>query len=194
MRIKLATAARYNSLAIALHWLCAFLILVAFALGLYMVDLGVSPFKVKCFNWHKWLGVTILSAATLRALWRLSCLAPDPVPSLPRWQLQTANLMFFSLYFLLIAIPLTGWVYSSAAGYPVVYLGIKALRLPDLVGRSPELAMLLKRTHKIANWILLGLVSIHVAAALKHHYWDRDTVLARMLPTLSMRAVRRNRD
>jgi len=194
MRIKLATAVRYNNLAIALHWLCALLVLAAFTLGLYMVDLNVSPLKVKCFNWHKWIGVTVMAAATIRVIWRLSCSSPASPAGVPRWQLRAANVMFFLLYFLLVTIPLTGWVYSSAAGYPVVYLGIKALRLPDLIGRNPELATLLKEIHKVTNWTTLGLISIHVAAALKHHYWDRDLVLARMLPILSMRAVRRNRE
>ena len=83
---------------------------------------------------------------------------------------------------MLFAIPVSGWLYSSASGYPVVYLGIKALQLPDLVHKSKELAQVLKLLHAWLNYILAGLVLVHAAAALKHHFVDRDDVLRRMLP------------
>jgi cytochrome b561 len=175
----------YTIVACALHWLSAVLIICSFALAFYMVDLPVSPGKVKLFSWHKWLGITVLGVVSLRLLWRLCYPPPRQDPRVPAWQQRIANGLFLVFYILLFTIPITGWVYSSAAGYPVVYLGIKSLRLPDLVGKDRELAALLKQIHGVANWTLLGLVIVHAGAALKHHFYDRDGVLHRMLPILS---------
>jgi cytochrome b561 len=83
------------------------------------------------------------------------------------------------LYLLMLAIPLAGWMYTSAAGFPVVYL--KLVQLPDLVAKDKELAVLLKLVHKVLAWSLSGVVALHLAAALKHHFIDRDSTLMRML-------------
>jgi cytochrome b561 len=86
---------------------------------------------------------------------------------------------------LFFAAPLSGWLFSSAAGFPTVYFGV--LQLPDLVGKNPELADVLKVIHRVANYALAALVVLHVVAAVKHHLVDRDEVLARMLPFLKPR-------
>ena len=177
----------YTRPAIALHWLIALLVVGGFSLGLYMSDLPVSPQKLRYFSWHKWSGITVLALTFVRLAWRLTHPAPAPVPGLPRWQEQAARTIHRVLYVLLFAIPLTGWMYSSASGYPVVYFGIKALQLPDLVAKDKALADLLKAVHQSLNWTLLVLVAIHAAAALKHHFVDRDETLRRMLPLLRRR-------
>jgi cytochrome b561 len=172
---------RYTRTAIALHWLIAALIVAGFSLGVTMVDIpGLTPTKLKYFSWHKWLGVTILALACVRLLWRLKHSAPPYLDSMPAWQQKAAAMLHFLLYVLIIAIPLSGYSYSLAAGVPVVYLGI--LPLPVFIGADPELKVILKQVHYVLNMALLGAVILHVAAALKHQFIDRDGVLKRMLP------------
>lgn len=181
------TAPRYTGTAIALHWLLAVLIIGNFTLGLVMVDIpGVSLTKLKLINWHKWAGVTIFGVVTLRLLWRLRHPAPPLPASMPRWQAVAAEGMHYLLYALMFAIPLSGYFYSMAAGYPVVYFG--KFPLPVLIGKNKELAGLLKDVHYVLNTGLCVLVIAHFGAALKHHFFDRDGVLQRMLPRFSQGA------
>lgn len=172
---------KYTSTAIALHWLMAVLIVGTFFLGLTMADMpGITPTKLKYFNWHKWLGVTIFLLAVLRALWRLTHPAP-PLPSgIPQWQKLVSAMTHSLLYVLIFAVPLSGYFYSLAAGFKVVYLGV--LPLPVLMDANPELKPIFKEVHVWLNMGMAALVALHVGAALKHHFFDRDTVLRRMLP------------
>ena len=176
---------RYNSTAITLHWVAAALILGNVAFGLYMVDLQISPAKLRYYSWHKWVGVTVFLLSAARLLWRLSHPAPALPATVPAWQRQAANASHFLLYALFFAAPLSGWLFSSAAGFPTVYLGL--VQLPDLVSKNRELADVLKVVHRAATWSLGGLAVIHAAAAIKHHLIDRDDVLTRMLPFLRPR-------
>lgn len=172
---------RYTKVAIALHWLIGLLIISAFALGVTMVDIpGLTPTKLKYFSWHKWLGVTVLTLACLRLLWRLTHAAPAYPDNMPVWQQSAAHRLHGLLYMLMFAVPLSGYFYSLAAGVPVMYLGI--VPLPVLIGADPELKALLKEVHYWLNVLLLGSVLLHAAAALKHHFIDRDGVFKRMLP------------
>lgn len=171
---------RYTNTAIALHWLMFALIACGFALAVYMVDLPLSPQKLKYFSWHKWIGVSVFLLATARVAWRLTHRPPPQDSAMPVWQQRAAALLHVVLYSLVVVIPLTGWLYSSAAGVPTVYLGV--MQLPDLVAKNKALAELLKSIHVTLNYTLLVLVAFHVAAALHHHFVARDTVLARMLP------------
>jgi cytochrome b561 len=171
----------YTRTAIALHWLVAVLILGAFALGLYMVELELSPTKLKLYSWHKWLGVTIWMIAVVRLVWRLTH-RPPPLPALPTWQRIAASTTHVLLYVLVLAIPISGWLFSSASGFPVVYFGV--LPLPDLVGKDKELAKLLQSVHATLNYTLMAIIVVHAAAAIKHHFVDRDVVFHRMLPLL----------
>lgn len=179
---------RYTGTAIALHWLIAFLILAAFPLGLIMSDMALSPLKLKLFSYHKWLGVTVFLLAVARLAWRATH-TPPPLPAaVPAWQQRAAHGLHFLLYALLFAIPLSGWLTSSAKGFQTVYLGV--LPLPDLVGKNKALGDLLREVHEMLNMGLLALVAVHVAAALKHHFIDRDGVLTQMLPFLDKGASR----
>jgi cytochrome b561 len=180
------TRPRYTATAITLHWLVAAAIVANFALGVTMVEIpGITPAKLKYFNWHKWAGVTILLLVTLRLLWRLGH-RPPPLPaSIPGWQRRLADLTHYGLYALMFAIPLSGYFYSLAAGFPVVYLGL--VKLPVLIGPDPELREVLKGLHYGFNVALLALFAAHVGAALKHQFIDRDGVLARMLPLFGNR-------
>lgn len=177
-------ASGYTALAIALHWLLALAILGLFAVGLYMADLPFSPLRLKLYNWHKWAGVIVLALSVLRLLWRLTH-RPPALPqaiaqAMPRWQTRAYHGTHHLLYALFFAVPLIGWAYSSAAGFPVVLFG--QLPLPDLVAPSKALAELIKPWHEWSAFALVGLAGLHMAAALKHHFIDRDGLLARMLP------------
>ncbi|TXF12398.1 cytochrome b [Pelomicrobium methylotrophicum] len=174
------TADRYGTVAQTLHWATFLLLLGSFGLGLWMVELSLSPQKLKLISYHKWIGVTVFLLALVRLAWRLYS-PPPPLPaSVPAWQQRAASAVHGLIYGLLLAVPVTGWLGSSAKGIPTVYLGL--IRLPDLIGKDPELAEQLFRLHWVLNKTLLVAVSVHVAAALKHHLVDRDEVLARMLP------------
>ena len=174
---------RYTGTAIGLHWIVVILIVTAWAVGLTMVDLPLSPQKLKLYSWHKWIGVSIFLLTLARLAWRAAHQPPTLSHSIPAWQIRAAAVSHALLYALLFAIPLSGWLFSSASGVPVVYLGL--VQLPDLVGRDKALAGLLKQVHVVLNWTLFVTACIHVTAALKHHLVDRDDVLARMLPFLS---------
>ncbi len=176
------TVARYSGVAIALHWLMALMILGSIAVGLYMVELDLSPQKLKLYSWHKWAGVTIFLLACIRVLWRLAHPAPPLPANLPRWQHTVAHATHLAIYLLLFAIPLSGWLMSSAFGFQVVYLGV--LPIPDLLAKNKALAEQLKELHEVLNFTLWILLFLHVVAALKHHVIDRDCILHRMLPVL----------
>lgn len=179
------TATRYTGTAIGLHWVAAFLILGNVAFGLYMVDLPLSPSKLRYYSWHKWVGVTVFLLSAARLLWRLSHRPPALPASMPAWQRRAAGLSHGLLYALFFAAPLSGWLFSSAAGFPTVYLGL--VQLPDLLAKNRELADVLKVVHRVITWSLGGLALVHAAAAIKHHGIDRDDVLHRMLPFIKPR-------
>ncbi len=170
---------RYSGVAIAFHWLLALLIVVSFCVGAYMADLPFSPTRLKLYNWHKWAGVTILALSALRLLWRLTHRPPADLP-MPAWQRSAAHVTHWGLYLLFFAVPLVGWAYSSAAGFPIVLYGV--LPLPDFVSPDKALAEAIKPWHGRLAWLLALLVLMHVAAALKHQFIDRDGLLLRMRP------------
>lgn len=169
---------RYTHTAISLHWLIAAMIGAAFVMGSYMVDLKMSPTKLQYFSWHKWTGITVLAFAVLRLLWRLTHQPPALPRSTPHWQALGASAGHWALYVLMFAIPLSGWAYSSASGYSVVYLG--QISLPDWVPKDKALAARMKDIHELLTTALLLVVAVHVLAALKHHFIDHDGLLRRM--------------
>lgn len=172
---------RYTNTAIALHWLMAVMIVANFSLGVFMVDIpGLTPAKLRYFSWHKWAGVTILLVATLRLLWRLTHPAPALPDSMPGWEKLAARASHLLLYVLLFAVPLSGYFYTLSAGVPVLYFGV--IELPVLIGKDPALKPVLEALHFWLNMLLAATVALHVLAALKHQFIDRDSVLRRMLP------------
>ncbi|MFC4789868.1 cytochrome b [Giesbergeria sinuosa] len=177
-------ASRYNTTAIALHWVLGGALVAVFAIGIYMADLPFSPQRLQLYNWHKWAGVGILLLSALRLAWRLTH-RPPALPAsmqaaMPAWQKAAHHGTHHALYLLFFAVPLLGWAYSSAAGFPIVFLGM--LPLPDFVPVSPALAEWLKPLHKLSAFGMAALVLVHVAAALKHQFIDRDQLLLRMWP------------
>lgn len=173
---------RYTRTAVALHWLTALLILAAFGVGYYMVDLRLSPLKLKIYSWHKWIGVTVWLLTAARLAWRAGHPAPPLPDTMKAWEKSVAGATHILLYLLMFAVPLSGWLMSSAAGFQVVYFGV--LPLPDLIGKDKEFAEFLKLVHFTLTSGLGLLIFGHIAAALKHRFIERDDVLARMVPYL----------
>ena len=167
----------YTRVAIAFHWLAVLLIVGGFSLGLWMVEQPLAPSTLRMYGYHKWIGITVFLLALVRLGWRWTRPAPPPV-AMPEWQRRAATITHWALYVLMLAIPLSGWVYSSATGVQVVYLGL--VPLPNLVEKNKALAAVLKALHFTLNFTLLVLVVMHVGAALKHHIVDRDGVLVRI--------------
>ena len=173
---------KYSKPAIFFHWITVILIVLGFSLGLYMVNLKLSPEKLQLYSRHKWIGITVLLIAVLRLAWRATHPAPPLPTTIPKWQRSAAESVHVVLYILIFAIPLSGWMFSSASGFSVKYFGV--IPLPDLVSKSKLLAAQMQIVHQTLAWGLAAIVGLHVAAALKHHFFDRDDVLIRMLPFL----------
>ena len=171
---------KYTLTAIGLHWLMAIGLIGVFAFGLYMADLPLSPDKLKFFSWHKWAGVTLFLLLIVRLAWRIGHRAPALPEHMGRGEQFVAHAGHAMLYLLMFAIPLSGWLMSSAKGFQTVYFGV--LPIPDLLEKNKELGSLLGTLHWGLSMLLAAVVVGHVAAALKHHFIDRDDVLTRMLP------------
>jgi cytochrome b561 len=176
----------YTRTAISLHWLMALLIVVAFPVGVVMHNMALSPDKLRMMSYHKWIGVTIFLLLLARLAWRLLHKPAPMTAHMPAWQQKAAGAIHFLLYVLMVAIPLSGWLMSSAKGFQTVYFGV--LPLPDLLGKDKALGEQLGEVHEMLNVTLLVLFVLHVAAAIKHHFMDRDDTLIRMLPMLDRRA------
>ncbi|MEI7515579.1 MAG: cytochrome b [Betaproteobacteria bacterium] len=170
----------YTATAKSLHWLMALLIFGLLALGFYMADLPLSPEKLQFYSWHKWAGVSVFVLVWLRLFWRVTHRPPAFAASLSATQQTLAHLGHLALYLLMIAIPVSGWLMSSAKGVQTVWFGV--LPLPDLLGRDKALGKQLEELHSALNIGLLVLIGGHAAAALFHHLVHKDDTLRRMLP------------
>lgn len=174
------TADRWGAVSQSLHWLVVVLIAVIAGLGLTMVELPNNPDKIRLYALHKSLGLTLLALVVLRLAWRTYAGAPVPVAGTPRWQERIATLTHVALYVLLLAQPLTGWLFNYAAGFPLQWFGL--FNLPRNPAADSDLRDLAKSLHEAGFWLLLLLVVTHVGAALYHHLFLRDATLMRMLP------------
>ena len=170
----------YRPLSKIFHWGMAAIIFALLALGLVMTEMPLSPEKLQYYSWHKWAGVTVFVLVWLRLLWRVMNPPPAYPSSMPPAVQRLAHVGHAVLYGLMIVIPLSGWLLSSAKGVQTVWFGV--LPLPDLLEKDKELGHLLHEVHELLNVALMLLLAGHVAAALKHHWIDKDDILKRMLP------------
>jgi len=170
----------WSATAKFLHWTIAVLIVTQFVVGWLAVSWRLSPTKLDLFVWHKSTGMLVLALALVRLAWRATH-RPPPWPSdMPAWERIAAHLTHGLLYAAMIAIPLSGWIVSSAAGVPFsIYWRIP---LPPLVAPDRHLAEVVAGVHLVLGIVLIVLLVMHVGAALRHHYGKRDDVLVRMLP------------
>jgi len=170
----------YTRTAKSLHWLMALMMFGLLGLGFYMSDLPLSPEKLKLYSWHKWAGVTVFLLTLARLAWRATHQPPAMPWQMSKLQQAAAHAGHVVLYLLMLAIPLSGWLMSSAKGFQTVWFGV--LPIPDLLPKNKELGDMLLELHQGLNLLLIVLLIVHVAAALKHHFFDKDNVLKRMLP------------
>ncbi|GHD71998.1 cytochrome b [Vogesella fluminis] len=169
---------RYHPSQILLHAVIGLLIVLTFAFGKYVAGLPLSPAKFQLISYHKWGGMLVLLLVVLRIVLRLLKGAPPLPATMSPLARLAAHAAHLALYVLMLAVPLSGWLMSSAYGFPVVLFGV--LPLPDLIAANPALAEQLGEVHELLNRLLLITVILHVLAALKHHFIDRDGLLQRM--------------
>jgi cytochrome b561 len=171
---------RYGAVAQTFHWLIAALIVTQFTLAYLADDLPLGVHKLALLARHKSFGMTVLMLAILRLLWRLK----NPPPALPSGmtpiERSLARATHMAFYVLLFAMPLTGWLMSSAKNYSVSWFGV--FTWPNLIAKNETAFNLLRSTHHLLSYALFAIAILHVLAALKHHFWDKDPVLLRMLP------------
>lgn len=178
-QVTTSPAVTYTRTAVALHWFIALLIGIALPLGFYMHDLPLSPTKLRCYSYHKWLGISVLLLAALRLAWRMRHRPPQLPTTMPRLQRATVAAGHGLLYLLIFVVPVSGWLMSSAKGFQTVWLGI--VPLPDLLEKDKQLGNVLSLIHTNLNLVLATLVGGHIVAALRHHFIVKDDVLSRML-------------
>ncbi|MDX1836773.1 cytochrome b [Legionella taurinensis] len=163
--------------AIGLHWAMAVLIIGLLILGFFMVSLPVSLQKLKLYGWHKEYGFLALFLVAARLLWRLS--NPTPRLNLARWEVISARSVHWLFYAMMLLMPLTGWLITSAAGLPASFFGW--FTLPNLTGPDEQLRQVFEQAHEWLAYVLIGLIALHAAAALKHYFINKDDILQRMI-------------
>lgn len=178
---------RYTAIAKTLHWLIAAAILGMLVLGWVMGDLPNGGNKFAAFQWHKSIGITILLLSLARLAWRLTHTAP-PLPSgMPAWEKFAAHATHILFYALMIGMPLAGWaiVSTSSLTIPTMLYGVipwpHLPLLPELANKK-EIHEAAEQLHGLGAYLLAALIVLHIGAALKHHFINRDDILARMAP------------
>lgn len=175
-------AAHWGGLAKFFHWAVVVLLLAQATLGLVMVNLPKKPSVIAYYTLHKSLGLTILLFALLRLGWRAFDRRPEEPATMPHWQVVGARLGHALLYTLLFAVPLSGWLFDSASALRPLYWW-NLVQVPNLTGgANPDLKAFAEAAHEWLFWLLALVAAGHAAAALFHHFVDRDDVLRRMLP------------
>ena len=179
MRLR-STNESWGNTAVAFHWLVALLIVALSALGWIAANWHLSPTKIALFMWHKSIGLVVLGLVILRLLWR----AFDPHPAFPQdvscTEQRLATAVHGTLYGCMFAMPISGWVINSAAGFPFKLFGLWPV--PDIAAPNESLQEGAELVHLSLFWLLAGTVALHVLAALRHHFIKRNNVLLRMLP------------
>lgn len=169
---------RWGSVSIGLHWLTALVIIGLSIVGLIMTELPNSPFKMQVYALHKSFGLTVLALTLLRLAWRFLAGTPDDLPG-SRLQQLAAKAVHGLMYFLLLAMPLSGWLFNSAAGFPLRWFNL--VQLPKFfTGYNPALKELAHELHETGFYLLAALLLVHAGAALFHHYVIKDDTLKRM--------------
>ncbi len=170
----------YHPLSKLFHWLIALAVLGMICIGWWMTGLPLGLLKLEVYAWHKWIGLGVLALTMLRLLWRWRS-PPPPLPdTIAPWERKLAPVVHRSLLALLLAMPISGWTMSSAAGVAVVWFGI--IPMPDLVPRNQDLFAALRLTHDILSKLLVLAIVLHVGAVLRHDVLRCDGVFRRMSP------------
>ena len=163
-----------------LHWLVVAAILLQFVWAWRIDETDSVRQEFALVNQHKSIGMTVLALAVLRLLWRLGSRKPSPPAAIAGWERFAAAVSHWTLYALIFAIPLSGWAYTSAAGYGAEFFGL--VDIPDFVPAGEELEARFRDVHELLVRLLLAVTALHAGAALRHHFLLRDDVLKRMVP------------
>jgi cytochrome b561 len=182
---------RFTTIAILFHWGIAALILANILIA-WQFPLVHGPLRAAVFQIHKSIGITVLLLSVLRLAWRMLNPPPPFANTMRAWEKESSKIVERSFYFIMLALPLTGWALSSAADLhvPIALFGI--VHWPDIpfIGTLPfdtklGVYSLSVAAHHLLAKITYGLVALHVLAALRHQFIKRDLVLARMIPSLA---------
>jgi len=171
------TEDEYGLIARFFHWAIAVLILGLLPMGLFMNGMENTPFKLEIYALHKSFGLLVFFLGVARIVWRLVSPPPDHLESHQHWEVTLASAAHFWLYVCVIGMPLSGWLMSSAAEFPVPFFG---MQMPQLIDKNVELGQLFGQIHEVLAFTLLFILGLHVAGALKHHIIDKDETLQRM--------------
>lgn len=172
------TIERFGIVAIIFHWVMAILLIGLVILGLYMTTLPHSLQKLRLYGWHKEFGFLVLMLAMARLVWRISNVLPT-LAFLSLFEQYAARIVHWMFYIFMFALPITGWVITSAAGLPVSFFGL--FIIPNLIEPNPETMELFEEIHEWLAYALIAVFCLHVAAALKHHFINKDDILKRIL-------------
>ena len=167
----------YHSVSKFIHWLTALLILGLLAVGFYMVSIEFSESKLQLYSLHKSFGLVVLVLIVLRIVWHRMRTKPKPLDTHQAWEKVLAHAAHILLYVLMIVMPLSGWVMSSAGDFTVSFFGVY---VPDIVEKNEELFKISRFVHEVSSFLLVLIVCLHIAGALKHHFIDNDMTLRRM--------------
>lgn len=186
------TQESYGIVAKSFHWLMALLIVVLLAVGLIMAEMENSPDRFKLIGLHKEFGIVVLALATLRLGWKIFDISPLMPASLSKMAVLGAKAVHLALYFFMFAMPITGWLMSSAAGFPVSVFGL--FTMPNLIEPNKEMRHDLGELHELLAWCLIAFIVLHLLAALFHHFYYKDNILRRMLPNFRSKSYAQNSD
>ena len=175
------SAEKWGAVARFFHWTIALAILAVFIVGVVMEDVA-GPQKYQVYLMHKSAGLLILLLVLCRIVWRLANPAPKPVSGDPHWQVVMADLVHWGLYALMLAVPLSGWLTNSYAGYPIKWFGFENMLVPQLVAPDQAMRGEVGELHEALAFAIMALAAVHAGAALYHHFVRKDAILARMTP------------
>ncbi|HMJ94121.1 MAG TPA: cytochrome b [Allosphingosinicella sp.] len=176
----LAAPDRYSTVSIWLHWLIAGLLVANLLLGFYHEDFS-KPVRASMMWWHKSIGLTVLALTIARLGWRLGHRPPPFDAVMKPWERKLASLIHWLFYAMLILIPLSGWLIVSSGKNPTTsWFGL--LDVPPLPLRGEDAHELMEEIHEIFGYTMIGLIVLHVAGALKHHFEGHRHLIGRMAP------------
>ncbi len=170
----------YTRVAIAIHWVMAIAIFSQIIMGLYMTSLTYYDPGYRIWPWwHKSIGICLLILLCLRIIWRRMNPPPAPLESHQRWEVTTAHLTHITLYILIGIIAITGYLISTADGRGIDFFNL--FTIPATITQIPDQEDITGLIHLYLSYLLLAVIGLHLAGALKHHFMDRDTTLLRMI-------------
>lgn len=172
------TPESFGAVAKALHWVVAALIFILLSVGFIMTAMDFSPAKIQIYGLHKSFGILVLVAVVLRAAWRFGNPKVRDLETHMAWEKILAKIAHTLLYIAMFAMPMTGWLMSSAGDFPATFFGL--FDLPPLVAKDEALFEVFRVAHTVIAFVIIVVVGLHVAGALKHHFVDRDRTLKRM--------------